>query len=188
MKCTDILKYEHQIVLHVLDAAQEESARIRERQRFDAPLVRQLVEFFRVFVDQCHHAKEERRLFPRLIDLGLPLDSGPIAVMLAEHDEGRGLIQGIAESIGLAEAGNKEALDAVADALEDYVRLLRQHIDKEDNILFYIADARLSEQDQEDLLESFEQVERDAVGEGVHERFHRFAHELQHRPKEPGLA
>jgi len=181
MKSTDILKHEHQLILYVLDAAAAECARMRGQQTFDAALVRQLVEFFRVFVDQCHHAKEERRLFPRLVDLGLPLDSGPIAVMLAEHDEGRGIIEGIADSIIPAEAGNPDALDAVADALEDYVRLLRQHIDKEDNVLFHIADARLSEQDQEDLVESFEEVERDQVGEGVHDKFHRFAHQLQHR-------
>ena len=45
--------------------------------------------FFRDFADKCHHGKEEDRLFVKMVEAGFLQNSGPIAVMLSEHDAGR---------------------------------------------------------------------------------------------------
>jgi hemerythrin-like domain-containing protein len=178
MKATDVLKNEHKLVLAVLGAAEEDAARMRDTGEVDLDRMRQLLEFFRVFVDRCHHAKEEHRLFPWLEDRGFPVEGGPIAVMLAEHDEGRGYVQAIESGIKGAEDGEPEAVAVLADALTSYADLLRAHIAKENNILFPMADARLSDQDQEDLITEFDEIEAEEVGVGVHERCHRLAEGL----------
>ena len=51
-----------------------------------------LLEFFRVFVDKCHHGKEEKLLFPALEEVGVGKEGGPIGVMLDEHRQGRELV------------------------------------------------------------------------------------------------
>jgi len=53
------------------------------------------------------------------------------------------------------------------------------HIGKEDRVLFPMADQVLSEKDQAELLERFEAVEQEEMGEGVHSRYHHLAEELK---------
>jgi hemerythrin-like domain-containing protein len=66
--------------------------------------------------------------------------------MLMEHEEGRRLVARIAAGDPGTRAG----------AVRDYVRLLRAHIDKENGILFPMADAVLDERDVRSLAEAFE--------------------------------
>lgn len=58
------------------------------------------------------------------------------------------------------------------------MELLRNHIYKEDNVLFPMADRVLAADEQTSLEGLFEKVEAEEIGEGVHERYHQLAHEL----------
>ena len=64
------------------------------------------------------------------------------------------------------------------NSLLAYAELLRRHIQKEDNVLYPMADRVLTGQDQQALAEAFEKVEAQEIGQGVHEKYHRLAHEL----------
>ena len=44
-----------------------------------------------------------------------------------------------------------------------YAELLQNHISKENNILFRMADNALSEKDQQDLLKQFEEAEKNIL-------------------------
>lgn len=119
-----------------------------------------LVDFFRAFADGCHHRKEEEHLFPALERHGIPRAGGPVGVMLHEHEVGRVLLAAIAQADG-AEA---------ADAIEKYGTLLRLHIDKENGILFRLADVVIPETEQRRLLGAFEAAEQEESDPGRHER------------------
>lgn len=178
MKATDILKHEHQVILKVLDAAEREARNIRAPGKIDAERTNKIVDFIRNFADRCHHAKEEDQLFVRMRDRGFPFEGGPIAVMLMEHEEGRRHVRAVADAVSAAASGDEAAVAKIADHLQAYVELLRQHIDKEDNILYPMADQILTPQDQEELIKTFERIEAEDMGEGVHEKYHQLAHEL----------
>jgi len=175
---TEILKHEHQIILMVLDAAEREVRRIRVGAAVDAEKIEKMLDFIRNFADRCHHAKEEDLLFVRMQQRGMPADSGPIAVMLHEHEEGRARVRAVAAALPRAAQGDASATTAVTTNLLAYIQLLRAHIDKEDNVLYPMADRLLTPQDQRALAEDFERVESEEIGEGVHERYHQLAHEL----------
>lgn len=98
------------------------------------------VEFFRLFTDACHHGKEEGILFPELVGYGMPREGGPIAVMLHEHEVGRGLVRRMARAIERARQGDAIAPAELDAAGRDYVALIRGHIWKEDDVLFELAD------------------------------------------------
>lgn len=178
MKPTDILKHEHQIVLAVLDGAECEARNIQATGAVDAAKAAQTVDFLRIFVDKCHHSKEERQLFPKLQERGMPGDTGPIAVMLHEHTLGRKEVSAIAVALGKFNNGDSSAAKLIAEHLLAYADLLRSHIDKENNVLFMMADQILTPVDQEELYAAFEAIEVEEIGEGVHEHYHQFAHEL----------
>ncbi|MCX8066346.1 MAG: hemerythrin domain-containing protein [Anaerolineae bacterium] len=177
MRPIETLMDEHRIILTVLDAAAREVQRIQETEEVRVERLEQMVDFFRNFADRCHHAKEEKLLFVRMEERGMPREAGPIGVMLYEHDLGRGYVRAVAEALPRA-ASDLAAREAVRRNLAQYVQLLRDHIYKEDYILYPMADGLLLPEDQQALGEGFEQVEREEMGEGVHERYHELAHRL----------
>jgi hemerythrin-like domain-containing protein len=174
---TETLKHEHQIILLVLGAVGREMRQIQAGGPLPEERIGQMIDFIQNFADRCHHAKEEKLLFARMEERGIPVHGGPIGVMLQEHDEGRRLVRAAAEALPQASAGDVGARTTLSSNLLGFVRLLRAHIDKEDNILYPMADEILTAADQADLAAAFERVEAEEMGEGTHERYHQLAHE-----------
>jgi hemerythrin-like domain-containing protein len=175
---TEILKHEHVVIQLVLGAAEREAQAMAREGRANRERVEKMLDFLVNFADRCHHAKEERLLFTRMQERGTPRNSGPLAVMLAEHEEGRSRLRAVRENLPQAASGDRAALAAVSDNLLAYVRLLRAHIEKEDDVLYPVADGMFSQEDQAALAEAFDKVEAEEMGEGVHEKYHKLAHEL----------
>jgi hemerythrin-like domain-containing protein len=175
---TELLKHEHQIILMVLEAAEREAQRIQDTGAVRADDVEHMVDFFRNFADRCHHAKEEDLLFAKMEERGVPMQGGPIGVMLHEHDEGRRHVTGVADALPQARGGDPAALGTVRANLLAFVHLLRAHIRKEDNVLYPMADQLFTVTDQQALAEGFDRVEAEEIGAGVHERYHQMAHDL----------
>ncbi len=118
-----------------------------------------IIDLIRHFADGTHHAKEEDFLFPLLGEKGLSAEQGPVAVMLHEHEQGRKYVKEARESIADFKAGNSGALQGIYDNLSGYAQLLQGHIDKENNILFRMADQVFSGEEQQKLLIEFEGIE-----------------------------
>lgn len=178
MNPTTILKEEHQVILQVLACLEKIADNGLANRRLDAGDARKALDFFRNFADKCHHGKEEEHLFPMMEAKGFPRDGGPTGVMLYEHEEGRGHIRAMDGAAGPASCGDGTALRTFADQAYAYIRLLRDHIDKEDHCLFAMADQAFSEEDRASLLERFNRVERHEMDPGLHERCVSAANEL----------
>jgi hemerythrin-like domain-containing protein len=177
MRPTEELMHEHEVILHVLKKAGIEAARLRS-DAVRPELIELMLDFFRNFADKCHHAKEEKHLFPLMEKKGLSHDSGPIAVMLMDHIEGRKRLSNIAGLLPAAKLGDKDAIQAVSENLAAYVDLLETHIAKENGVLFPMADHIFTENDQQSLEKEFLKVEEEETGEGVHEKYHHLAHKI----------
>ncbi len=119
------------------------------------PALADLVRFFRRYADACHHAKEEKVLFPALADVGLPPDEGPVAVMLAEHEEGRGLVGRIAQELGAPSPDSA----LLAQAARTFAALLSAHIRKEDQVLFHVGRMRLPPAQDAAILDAYANME-----------------------------
>jgi hemerythrin-like domain-containing protein len=136
---TSRLRAEHQLILQVADALETLVAR-SESGDSDFDALADCISFIRLFADACHHGKEEDLLFPALEARGMPHDQGPIAVMLFEHQQGRAFAKAMAAALDEARAGDEEALTKLRSAATGYVHLIRGHINKEDHVLFEMAD------------------------------------------------
>jgi hemerythrin-like domain-containing protein len=180
MKPIQDLIAEHEAVKLTLRILDKICSNIEQTGKISNPEhLNQLIEFFSVFVDKCHHGKEEELLFPALEASGVPRDRGPIGVMLAEHQQGRDYIQKMKEAISQYNGGDREAAAKLVKNARAYIALLRQHIDKENNVLFPIGDNRLSEKKKEELWEGFETIETQKIGAGKHEAFHKMIEYLE---------
>ncbi len=164
-KATDDLRTEHESILYVLKLL----AKMLPDDPKDAKHLsdcNDMVYFFKTFADKCHHGKEEIYLFPTLIERGIPKEGGPIGVMLREHDQGRGYIAQMTKALETDDA------KAYGTAAKLYADLLFRHIEKENDILFKMADQVLDGEMQQLMSEQFERFEQQVIGHGVHEQLH----------------
>jgi hemerythrin-like domain-containing protein len=172
MKATDELRKEHEGILLMLQIVEAVSRKIQQGERIDPEDLDKIVEFLSVFADKCHHGKEEDFLFPALEASGIPNKGGPIGVMLEEHKIGRGLIAKLKDSLNLYRSGEENTTAEFTSAAGEYIELLRQHINKENNILFPMADRVLDASKDDTLFSSFEKLEKERIGPGKHKEFH----------------
>jgi hemerythrin-like domain-containing protein len=175
-KPTEILSDEHRVIERVLNALHRLTA-VPVNPSLEQ--WRKALEFLRNFADQCHHFKEEKILFPALEEHGIPREGGPIGMMLAEHEEGRAHVRSMIDAVEQVAKGNGAASTTLLDHARAYVTLLREHIQKEDDILFRMADEVIPEDEQRRILKDFENHEAEEMGAGAHEKYLSIARELE---------
>src|SRR3989344_7793820 len=138
---TKILKEEHQTILTVIDVF--DLIIKKDAQTLDFDGIKKCVNFFRLFADACHHRKEEDILFPELESKGIPNEGGPIGMMLHEHKIARSLVKQMEESLESAKKSNESARKVLIESGRSYIKLIREHISKEDQCLFMMAEGVL---------------------------------------------
>lgn len=175
IKPTKDLSLEHGGILQMLVIMEKISGRLKNGDDVKREHLEKIVEFLRNFADKCHHGKEENIFFPEM--LKNPANEKLVNELLGEHKAGRDLIRGMAESLDKFGAGNPDAWHIAVNA-QEYSRLLREHVKKE-NILFALADKELSAEKQEEIEELFEKLEKEVIGEGKHEQYHGWLKELK---------
>jgi len=181
MQPTDILMAEHRLIEQVLNCLEKIVRQAEAQKRLEKAPALEALDFCRSFADRCHHAKEEAHLFPVMEANGFSGGCSPVAVMQREHELGRLYVQGMATAVEGASADDPEALKWFVQHGQSYVKLLREHIRKEDICLFPAANHRLTDADQQQLLAAFEKVESEEIGQGTHEKYHTLANELADR-------
>jgi hemerythrin-like domain-containing protein len=179
MEATQILMSEHRVIERVLGALEAETRRLEEGQAVRPGFFVDAADFVRGFADGCHHHKEEGVLFKAMAGAGLPMQAGPLPVMLAEHEQGRAYTRGMRDAAKLWEAGDATAKVGVIKNARAYVNLLRAHIAKEDGVLFPMADQIIPAERQASLLDGFEHIEHEETGEGIHEKYLALAEKLE---------
>lgn len=185
MNATESLREDHRVIERMLAVLEAAAAKMKAGEPVPAGLFREAVDFVRNFADKWHHGKEETNLFPRMEERGVPRADGPLAVMLHEHVMGRDYIAAIDDAIGDYEQGDEASGRVIEENLRGYAELLRDHIWKEENVLFPMADQVLSEDDQRELEQRFKQVEEEVMDPGVRERYQEV---LDRAERDVGLA
>lgn len=179
MKATKQLIKEHEAVIIMLRILENIIANLANGYGPKIDELDSIIDFLKGFVDKCHHGKEEDILFPELELRGVPKADGPLGVMLSEHQQGRSLIREMDEALkALKNPGHSESMGQLTQNAQKYIALLREHIVKENEVLFKMADALLDEITQNDLYEKFEELENVRMGPGQHEAYHRLLHQM----------
>ena len=171
-----ILSKEHENILKVVDALELEVKQLNDKD-IDTTIFRKVIDFIRNYADKFHHAKEEDILFKefnKCAEEGC-VHCNPVEQMLVEHDEGR-------RNVKLMESGlNEKNKSKLIEGAKGYIELIREHIFKEDNILYPMADEALSNEVKKTMLEKFKKISSTKKKEV--EGFEKFANELKDKIK-----
>ena len=174
---TELLREDHRVIERVLDAVEGIAGKMASGGDDPVETLTKLVAFSQTIVDRCHHGKEEMCLFPCLEERGISKEGGPIGVMLREHQVGREYVMKIQEALGRNEEGRADGRE-LARLCSDYVALIRQHIFKEENILFRMGEGVMSGDDHQSSTLCYERTEEERVGKDKHVEMIRLADEL----------
>jgi hemerythrin-like domain-containing protein len=176
----DVLEAEHRVIQKMVAGMSVLEEQIEGGGPVDVALLERIVAFLRTFADRCHHGKEETFLFPALIRRGVPSHGCPIGGLTMEHQKGRVMVGELADAIRGSAAGEPPARVDLVKSLRALVAFYPNHIWKEDYLLFPLAGKVLTPQDQQELMDEFETVERE-LGLDVHEEFDKVATELERK-------
>jgi len=155
---------EHELIVQVLASLQMLAETLNEGGPVSRPEVADFGRFFAEFADRCHHGKEEDRLFRAMVASGFPPESGPIGVMLSEHEAGRQEVRVLRAIGGGSGPLSSEETAAIIDCAAQFVPLLYGHIQKENNILYPMAQRALPPAELARLDQSCADFDRQVLG------------------------
>jgi hemerythrin-like domain-containing protein len=137
---TQALVNEHRLILRMIALLERNAARTAEGGYSNWQFYLDGVDFIRNYADRFHHAKEEDVLFEALVTNGMPREHSPVAAMLLEHEQGRMHVRALEAAAREAQAGQPGREAGIAEHAHAYASLLREHIAKEDEILYPLAE------------------------------------------------
>ncbi len=156
---TQALVDEHKLILRMLDLLEHFAPLTATGKYGNYRFYLDGVAFIRDYADRFHHAKEEDVLFAALVANGMPRENSPVAAMLLEHDYGRAYVRAMEEATRAAMAGDTSQNLAIAENAMGYLRLLREHIAKEDEILYPLAERVIPESMRDGIVASYREAE-----------------------------
>ena len=144
---TDILRKEHEVVLKLLDRLEKclEKSDMKSSGKNIAVLEKEF--------EKHSLNKEEKALFPE-IEKFMPREGGPTGMMCMEHED---LVNSIKNCKDAVKTGNIERLNENGSHI---IELLRQHIGKENDILFMMAEMHLDDRQKKAILEKFKKFDK----------------------------
>lgn len=157
MKAIEILVEEHESILKMIQVT-ETILNTDDVAKVNILHVENIIDFIKNFADKYHHLKEEDVLFLEMEKHGMSTKFGPIAVMLAEHEEGRNYIKLAVEGIEKFKLGETSAFGQIKGNLLNYCTLLTSHIGKENNILYPMAERILPANIKLAMSENFKET------------------------------
>lgn len=138
---TTSLRKDHDLIEKVIKSMDTTVQLLENGKSIPESILLPVIDFSKNFTDVCHHSKEENSFFPALGKAGMPTNMGPIAVMLMEHEKSRTIATNMEESTKTY-LSTGDATKLISD-MKEYVEHITEHLWKENNRLFMMAEARL---------------------------------------------
>ncbi len=128
MKATETLIHEHEEIQTVLNVLERMCETMKKGHSIPLKQLRLVLKFFRVYVDELHHGKEEDLLIPALLAKGFPMKGGPMCTYFKSLQmEGKPLKEQIAELDVLLSEQN-EKLDSPSPLAVYPIPIVEEHI------------------------------------------------------------
>jgi len=153
---TESLRKDHKLIEKVLQALDSTIVLLKDGKEIPEQILLPTLDFTQNFTDVCHHGKEEEALFPALEKSGMPTHMGPIRMMVVDHKRTK-VIAGKIEEASKKYLNTDDSADLII-ALQEYVQHVTEHLWKENNRLFMMADARLNHA-AKDIDKNLEDIE-----------------------------
>jgi hemerythrin-like domain-containing protein len=163
MAALEVLMEEHEVVLKIVEVLNNSAKKLQAREKVPTEFFEKMLEVLKNFVEENHHGKEEKALFPLIREHG-GREAKAVSFLIEEHDRGKAFAKGLGEAV------KKNETDNMIKNIDGYVRLLPAHVKKE-NVVFPTWINSLSNKTKGELSKRFEEIEESAIGHGKHQEY-----------------
>ena len=160
----DYLVAEHELIERAMAVLKGCLESIELSVEIDTVKLGRAIDFLIQFGDRIHNVKEELYLFPLMGQKGIPIQGGPIGVMIMEHEAERSLLARMQTLLpGFADLPFADRIRFKEEGME-YLKIRADHIWKENDILYPMGRQVLSSDDNQGLLMEFDRINREHYG------------------------
>jgi hemerythrin-like domain-containing protein len=165
----NIIRDEHRSIAAVLHGMKELVFRIRERgAKIDPRVFRAMLYYLDTFSERMHHPKEDQYLFAPLRRLGAGADE-LIAELEREHAQGENALRRVEQCLIRYEEGGEKEFPEFAREIERFVEGYWDHMSKEEERVFPLAEKLFTRSDWEAIDKAF-QANADPLANDRNER------------------
>jgi hemerythrin-like domain-containing protein len=165
MEATDLLKQDHQFIERALAALATGTVQLEQGSPVRPGFFLGVVEFLEGFVHTLHYRREEDVLYAAMERAGASRTTGPIGSAIREHEASRSAARAVRSAVERWEGGDESAQRDLAEEARRYVSLLKQHIAREDQLLFPMAEDMIPKEHHFQLLDDLAQLDVDGRGQ-----------------------
>jgi hemerythrin-like domain-containing protein len=140
-----ILLEEHRNIDRLLLVLEHELEVFDRSEEPDYEILRAIIEYFQDYPEDCHHPKEDM-VFEKL-KMRDPAAASRIGDVEAEHEIETERLRKLVEAVEEILAGREFLRQTFHDVVNDFIKHQRQHMDKEERLLFPAAVQRLRPED-----------------------------------------
>lgn len=175
---THILRHEHRVIEQGLRALEGMCLTLRTGGSVPPDALMQMLDFIHNFADRYHHSREELHLFAALKQSGFQEDSGALGFLRREHETEREMLAELELAAEEYRYGDEAASQRFVRAAEQFSDLLIGHMQREDTILFPLAEEMIEEEAKAMLIREFTQPDN-GVAESLLQQYERLARDLE---------
>jgi len=154
MDLFDTLVDEHRLILRTLVALEHFVEGVEKSGELDPFELNRFVVFLREFVDLVHHEHEETILFPAMARLGYAKSGAPIAHVRDEHRREHELLFDLRQAAVKIRPPSSARRAHVIGRLRELIVFQREHIKKENELLYPAVKKEFSGKTLDDVTRS----------------------------------
>jgi hemerythrin-like domain-containing protein len=133
----EVLRQEHCNIESLLCVLERELSVFDRGDRPDYEVVRAVIDYFQDYPDSCHHPKED--LIVEKLKARDPDAAAAIGDLEAEHREGARRLRRVAEAVERVLSDREILRQTVDDIIRDFIHHEREHMAKEERVVFPAA-------------------------------------------------
>ena len=164
-KTLNIIRDEHRSIAAILHGMEYLVQRIRaRRKKVDPRVFHAMLYYLDTFSERMHHPKEDQYLFKAMRERGVEAGTH-VADLEEDHARGEDALRRLAQCLIRYEEGGEQEFPAFEREVENFVRNYRDHMRKEEDIVFPLAERLLSASDWQAIDRAFEENRDPLAGE-----------------------
>jgi hemerythrin-like domain-containing protein len=174
----NILRHEHRLIGRVIRALNSMCLQLQLGDRPPVEKLAAFVDFIQNFVNEFHHGNEERYLIPMLKRQEEFSGGFALAAIENEHKLETELTKELSYTLIEYQREGSQATQAFVNVAHEYAAHLMGHMQREDHLLFRVADDVLSEEDKATLMGQFTRARYD-FGEARYQQYEQVSLSLE---------
>jgi hemerythrin-like domain-containing protein len=163
MRPEDNLREDHGQIMKLFVAWQHKLEKLDHKDKALLEDFEKCIDWVEVFIDRCHHGKEDEILFPAMASSEDPKVTSLIEDLHSEHQTGRALLESI--KLAFKTLSQPDGLpDGLTQLSRDYIDLFRKHIRRENAQLLPLIEKCIPIDVQQQIVAEFGRYEQSTIG------------------------